>query len=143
MLKLDIIFAKYFFNFNQCFHCFLGLRRTIGREVYFPHLWICDFDTPSRDNCSRNGSRFGTMSYSVLLQGSQVELVKCNGLTLVDNARLLRRCKTLTVGQNYSQIVWARPGFEPGTSRTRSENHTPRPTSRLLHQVEVNVAYYS
>ena len=23
----------------------------------------------------------------------------------------------------------ARPGFGPGTSRTRSENHTPRPTS--------------
>ena len=32
----------------------------------------------------------------------------------------------------------ARPGFEPGTSRTLSENHTPRPSSLVNNSTTLN-----
>ena len=36
----------------------------------------------------------------------------------------------------------ARPGFEPGTSRTLSESHTPRPTSQMDYLLRYSVSIY-
>ncbi|KNC26381.1 hypothetical protein FF38_07549 [Lucilia cuprina] len=41
------------------------------------------------------------------------------------------RSLVITFQKKKINFTWARPGFEPGTSRTLSGNHTPRPTSQL------------
>ena len=65
---------------------------------------------------------------------------RANAQTLLCNTRRPRQhvCALKTKNENTCPQVMlymtlntrARPGFEPGTSRTLSENHTPRPTSQ-------------
>ena len=42
-----------------------------------------------------------------------------------------KRVSILQTRRKTEPLYRARPGFEPGTSRTRSENRTPRPTSHM------------
>ncbi len=65
---------------------------------------------------------------TVLQHRSQVKICTISAFVLVRYYCTYVQDENWVIGKKFTR---AQPGFEPGTSRTRSANHTPRPLSQL------------
>ena len=129
-------FLKMFFRKN---YRYMKKKLTPGR-YRLPH--ITHFVKNGRTGLYYNSSRKITIieifshNFGKKKDCRRNEIVK----NIVQNCKLWLKIRIMVENRNYDRKpkFWnkknyrARPGFEPGTTRTLSEYHTPRPTSQLF-----------
>src|SRR4029434_10853925 len=85
--------------------------------------------TLSENHTPRPTSHAGTLFNAFLQHDFKVLNCQCSRNKDLDNHLEIEMGSLFQIPLTSFTEQRARPGFEPGTSRTRSENHTPRPTS--------------